>query len=141
MKSLKSLTAALLIIFSASAFANDETKSNKLQMDYAIHTYIEAVNNGKIKDLPSVLDPDVKFTFTKGKEIKNYGKTEIMESLKSSENIVQNCQTDYSVIESNPAQAIVKVTMKYENFSKINFVTLNNTSKGWKIITVSTSFN
>lgn len=142
MKTLKSLTAALLIILSANAFAiADETKNNKLQMDYAINTYVEAMSNGKIKELPSVLDPDVKFTTSKGNEIKHYSKTEMLESLKSYENIVQNCQTDYKLIESGAAQAIVKVTMKYETFSKVHLLTLNNTAKGWKIVSVSSSFN
>jgi len=141
MKTLKSLAAALLIFLSVSAFANDDSKNQKLQMDYALKTYIDAISNGNIKGLPEVLDSDVKFTITRGEQIVSYSKSEMLSSLKTTQNIQQNCVTDYTIIDQNPAQAVVKVTMKYAEFSKVNFVTMTNTTRGWKITNVSSSFN
>ncbi|MGX5690077.1 putative lumazine-binding protein [Arcticibacter tournemirensis] len=141
MKTLKNIAAALLFVLSVSAFAAEQTQSNKSQIDAAVTTYIDALNYGKIKGLSAVLDQDLKFTVSQGQTILNYNKTQMIESLKAQENIVQNCKTDYTMIESNPGQAIAKVTMKYDGFSKVNFVTLSNTSKGWKITNISSSYN
>lgn len=140
MKTLKSITAALLIVLSTSAFAKDDTKAEKLNINYALKTYIDAVTHGKIEGLSEVMDKDVKFTTTRGAQIISYNKNQMLESIKSLQNVEQNCTTDYSIVESTPTQSIVKVTMKYEGFSKINFLNMANTGKGWKIVSVSTSF-
>ncbi len=142
MKTLKSIAAALLIAFSLSSasFAADGTAKEKLEMNYALKTYIEAVTDGKIAALPEVLDKNVKFTSTRGENIISHGKSEMLTALKSTENVKQNCLTQFSVVESTPSASIVKVTMKYDGFSKVSYLNLSNTTKGWKITSVSTSF-
>jgi len=141
MKTLKSLTAALLVVLSASAFATDNISNNKLQADYAVNTYINAVSNGNLEGLAEVLDNGVKFTSARGTEIISHNKSEVLNSLKANTNVKQNCETDYSMVEVNPSMAVVKVSMKYAEFTKISFVTMANTSGGWKITNVSSSFN
>jgi hypothetical protein len=140
MKTLKSTLAVTLIIFSLTAFSNDDPKSQKLTMDYALKTYIDAISQGKVKGFAEILDSDVKFTVTRGETIVNYSRSEMLTEMKNSENVAQNCQTDYAIVEQNPSQAIVKVTLKYEAFSRINYVTMAQTNKGWKITNVSSVF-
>ncbi|PWG78493.1 nuclear transport factor 2 family protein [Pararcticibacter amylolyticus] len=141
MKTLKALTAVLLIIFSVSAFADENNKNAKSKMEATVVTYVDAMKNGKVKDLSALFDQDLKYTISRGDVILNYNKTELLAELKNHENIIQNCDTDYSIIESNPVQSIVKVNLKYESFTKVNFVTLSNTSKGWKITNISSSYS
>ena len=140
MKTLKTLAAALLMFLSFSSFAADETKSEKLLMDYTVKIYIDAVSHGKMKGLSQVLDSDAKFTFTRNNEIYNYGKRDYLEFLKSTENIEQNCVTKSSIIDLNSTQSIVKVMMQYEGFTKIVHISLAKTSEGWKITNISNSF-
>jgi len=141
MKTLKTLLTACLLVLGIGAFADELNTSNKLGIDYALKTYLDAIGEGKVKNLASILDNDVKFTISRGEKILNYSKSEMLSSLKSQENVKQNCTTEYLVVEKNPTQSIVKVTQKYENFTRVNFVTFNNTAKGWKITNVSSSFN
>lgn len=140
MKTLTTLTAALLIVLSFSAFTTEDQNSEKLKMNYAVQTYIDAVTNGQLKGFSEVIDNSANFTMTKGSSIVNHSKSEILNAMKSTKGIQQNCSTDFSVIEQTPNQAIVKITQKYDSFSRINFVTAANTSKGWKITNVSSSF-
>ncbi len=65
----------------------------------------------------------------------------MLEVFKNYENVVQNCEANYNAIEVGSSQAIVKVTLKYESFSVVNFVTLANSNKGWKITSISSSCN
>lgn len=139
MKTLKTFTAALLMVLSFSAFADDDKNSEKLKMNYALKTYIDAVAHGKIQNLPEVLDKDIKFTTTRGEQIINHKKSEMLNALKHNENVEQNCTTEFSIIESNPTISVVKVVMKYQDFSKVTYLNLANTTKGWKITNVSTS--
>ena len=140
MKTLKTLLAATLMVFSLGSFANEEPKNQKLSMDHALRTYIDAIASGKMKGFAEILDNDVKFTVTRGEKIVNYSRSEMLNSLKTSENINQNCAVDHSFVEQGATQAIVKVVMKYEAFSRVNYVTMSQTSKGWKITNVSTVF-
>jgi hypothetical protein len=64
----------------------------------------------------------------------------MLKSLEGIQNVEQNCTTEYSIVETTPTISVVKVTMKYEGFSKITYLNLANTSKGWKITSISTSF-
>jgi len=141
MKTLKTLTAALLIILTSSAFANDETKSEKLMMDYTVKRYIDAITHGQVKGISEIFDKDVKMTTTRNKEIVNYEKSDILWALKYTKNAEQNCTTDYKFLEINPTQAIVKVSMNYEGFTKVNIASMANTAKGWKITNIATCFN
>lgn len=141
MKTLKTLTATLLIILSFSAFADDTSNNEKLNMNYALKTYVDAVAHGKIKGLEDVLDQNVKFTTTRGSQIINISKAQMLSSLKNTQNVEQNCTTDFSLIESNPTLTIVKVIMKYEGFSKVTYLSMVNTTKGWKITNVSSFYD
>ncbi|WP_238387611.1 nuclear transport factor 2 family protein [Pararcticibacter amylolyticus] len=142
MKTLKTIILAFCIIFSFNSFANNDTsRDQKLSMNYAVQTYIDAMTQGKIKDLPEVLENDVKFTVTQGQNIVNFSKNQMLAALKGSENMQQNCKTNFTVVEQNDAQSIVKVSMIYDMFTRINYVTISNTDKGWKITNVSTVFN
>ncbi|SKB31608.1 nuclear transport factor 2 family protein [Daejeonella lutea] len=140
MKTLKTITAALLIAFSFSSFAADGTAKEKLEMNYALKTYISAVAEGKIAALPEVLDNGVKFSSSRGEKIVSHNKAEMLNALKASENVKQNCSTSYTIVEGTPTFSVVKVTMKYDTFSKVSYLNLSNTGKGWKITSVSTSF-
>jgi len=140
MKTLKTIAAALLIAFSFSSFAADGTAKEKLEMNYATKVYIDAVAYGKIAPLPEVLDKNVKFTSTRGENILSHNRTEFLHILNSTENVKQNCNTEFSVVESTPSASVVKVIMKYDGFSKVSYLNLANTTKGWKITSVSTSF-
>lgn len=125
---------------SVSAFAEDEKSSEKLRMDYTVKTYIDAVTLGKVSDLASVLESDAKFTLTQGERIVKFSRYETLNWMKSSEGIRQNCSTDFKIIEMDASQAVVKITMTYDTFLKVNLLSLANTKKGWKITNVSTSF-
>lgn len=141
MKALKSIFAALLISIIVTSVGYAKVDKGYLTMDYAIKTYVEAVTMGKVKGVEEILDNNVKFTLAQGNKVINYNKMELINSLKISENINQNCKTNYSIIEKGDAQTIVKVKMDYENFSKINYVTISNTDQGWKITNVSSVYN
>lgn len=142
MKALKTIILAFFITFSFNAFSKDDgAKDQKLTMNYAVQTYIDAMTQGKIKDFSEVLDNDVKFTLTQGQKIINLNRGQMLSSLKGSENMQQNCRTNYSIVEQNDSQSIVKVTMVYDVFTRTNYVTITHTNSGWKITNVSSVFN
>lgn len=142
MKTLKIFFTAIFFASTMSVFANTDegAKSQKLTMNYAVQTYIDAMTQGKIKDLPEILEKNAKFTINQGNKIIDFNKSEILANLKDSENLKQNCKTDYSVVEQTETNCIVKVVMTYDAFTRINYVTIAQTNAGWKITNVSSVF-
>lgn len=141
MKTLKTLTAALLVILSTSAFANKKKNNEKLLVDYTIKRFVSAVSYGDVKGISNIFDKDAQMTTAFKKEVVNYNKAEILTSIKFLQNVKQNCQTEYQMIERTPTQALAKVSMNYDGFSKVNYISLANTTEGWKITHIATSIN
>lgn len=140
MKTLTTITAAVLIILSFGAFANDETSENRLKIDNTIKTYIDAMAHGKIEGLSKILDSEAKFTSNQTSRIVTHSRSEILSSVKSLKNVEQNCTTDYTILEHDAAQALIKVILKYDGFSKVSLINIANTAEGWKITNVSSSY-
>lgn len=140
MKTLKTLAASLLTVISLSAFAADGVKNEKPTIDNTLNKYVEAVANGKMDGLGDILDESMKFKVIRAEKVVNYSKADLLKSLKSSENVIQNCKTDYDVEQINSSQALVKVSMRYDGFTKINYINLDKTETGWKITNISSSY-
>jgi hypothetical protein len=143
MKTLKITFAALALCATTLASSATTIKKfdDKLSMDYAIKTYVDALVHGKPTELAEVLDNNAKQTFKRGQGIVSWNKNSIVTAAKNNEGIEQNCQTSYSLVENLPGQVIVKVNQKYDNFDKSSYVTMMQTSKGWKITSISDVYN
>ena len=142
MKTLKTLILALGLlcaqqVTNASTLTDDgEEKAVKS----VLSTYIDAFCHGKIKGFASLLDDDLKMTTKRGKKVITFSKSEVLESLRTTAHVEQNCQTGFEIVEQTPGQIIAKVNMDYGSFVKENFLTLVETEKGWKINRISTAY-
>ena len=121
--------------------AGTPNKNEKLTMRYAISAYVDAFAHGRSIGLAEIIDDNAKFCHTRGQRVFSFTKTEILESLKSQKNVEQNCTTTSRIVENTGNLVVYKVQMKYENFSRINYVTMSDTGSGWKITNVSSVFS
>jgi hypothetical protein len=140
MKTLKSIMLGLALLVVCGAAKANTIREDKLTVNYAINTYIDAMTRGKVAGLNDVLDKSAEFSMLRGKTVLSYGKSEMLDFFNSNKNIEQTCTTSTSVVESTPNVTIVKVAMKYDNFVRNNYVTIANTGNGWKITNVYSVF-
>lgn len=115
-------------------------EDGKLTENYAINTYIDAMTRGKLNGLNDVLDKSATFNMVRGKQVLSFDKKQMVDYFQTNKNIEQECTTSTSVVESNAGLAIVKVDMKFENFTRSNYVTIVHTGNGWKITNVYSVF-
>ncbi|MCC8409674.1 nuclear transport factor 2 family protein [Mucilaginibacter sp. UR6-1] len=136
MKNLKVLLTILLLVVGGFAKANDD--DYKLTKTYASNIYIEAVTLGKLEGFESVVDKDAKFCILMGnKRVATYSKAEMLEFMQTNlKGLKQLCTTNSTVVEENGQMSVLKVEMKYGNFTRTNYVTFADTGKGWKITNV-----
>ena len=140
--SLKTTLIALLLTATYN-FANaaKPNVNEKLTMRYAIAAYVDAFAHGHFDGLAEVVDESAKFSQSRGQKILSFSKNDILESLKSQQNVEQNCKTTSHIVENTGNLVVYKVQMKYDDFARINYVTMTDTGAGWKITNVSTVFN
>ena len=140
MKTLKTTFIALLVTLTFTVTKAD-TPKEKLTMRYAISAYVDAFSQGKYSGFADLIDDSAKFSHMRGSKVICFNKSQIIESLKDQQNVIQNCTTTTKVVESTGNLVVYKVQMKYQNFSRTNYVTMTDTGNGWKITNVSSVFS
>lgn len=139
MKALKSIMLGLALLV-VCGIAKANTIDKKVTPNYAINTFVDAMTRGRVAGLDGVLDNSAEFNMMRGKQMLSFTKKEMLEFFKSNKNIEQACTTSTSIVESNNKVAIVKVSMKYDDFVRDNYVTIANNGSSWKITNVYSVF-
>ncbi|MCO5933966.1 nuclear transport factor 2 family protein [Mucilaginibacter sp. RB4R14] len=140
MKTFQSVTLALALLITCSFAKAKDVPSENLTKTHAINTYVDAMTRGRVSNLSQVIDQSAKFDIQRGNTVLSYNKKEMTDFLKAGKNVEQACTTSTRIVENNTDMAVVKVDMKYDHFTRSNYVTLANTGTGWKITNVYSVF-
>jgi hypothetical protein len=140
MKTLKTMMLGLAMLAFCGAVTAHPAGDGKLTKNYAINTYIDAMTRGNLHGFNDVLDKSATFNMVRGKQVLSFGKNQMLDYLQTNKNTELQCTTNTSVVESNAGIAIVKVDMKFDNFTRSNYVTIAHTANGWKITNVYSVF-
>lgn len=142
MKTLKKsiLMLSFLLVACILVKAESPTKAGKNANDVLVK-YIQNTTTGQSYDFNELLADDFKQYLDCDKKKLNYDKKQFIKYLKSSQNIVFDCKTNYSVIEETEDFVIAKVDMQFATFTKTNYVTLSNTADGWKITNIVVQYS
>jgi hypothetical protein len=141
MKTLRSIMLGLAMLAFCGAVKANTNDNGKLTQTYAVNTYLDAMTRGRLGGLSDVLDNSASFSMVRGKQVLSFDKKQMLDYFKTTRNTEQLCTASTSVVESNASIAIVKVDMKYANFTRSNYVTIANTGNGWKITNVYSVFS
>ncbi|RFZ85988.1 hypothetical protein DYU05_10500 [Mucilaginibacter terrenus] len=142
MKKLTTIFLGLALLLTTTLVNAKPVSTNEnLTAIHAINTYVDAITRGKVQGLNDVLDQSVKFSMLRGKTMLSFDKKQMIDFLKQGRNVELACTTNTEVVERNADVAVVKVDMKFENFTRSNYVTIANTPSGWKITNVHSVFN
>jgi len=141
MKTLRSIMLGLAMLAMCGVVKANTNDNVKLTQTYAVNTYVDAMTRGRLNGLNDVLDNSASFSMVRGKQVLSFSKKQMLDYFKTNRNTEQICITSTSVVESNANIAIVKVDMKYSDFTRSNYVTIANTGNGWKITNVYSTFS
>ncbi|MGI4021775.1 MAG: hypothetical protein ACRYFA_09735 [Janthinobacterium lividum] len=141
MKTIKVTFLALSLFFLLEVAKADEPKRHSvLTMKFSISSFIDADTRGICDGLSDIINDNAKFTMMRSGEMFSFTKKQIVKQMEYLRGVQQNCATSYNVVEASDKYALIKVAMKYPCFSRINYVTMNECSDGWKITNVSSIF-
>ncbi|MEI2271655.1 hypothetical protein OHD16_05835 [Sphingobacterium sp. ML3W] len=135
----KTFAAAALIAVSTFAMAADKpvSKSAKAAVnlstaDFALQHYVAVTTVGESVGVEQIFATD----FSQKVQASNaqiHSRSALIKSLKKQKGEKLNCQVSTQIIEESTDYMIAKVTMKFENFTKTDLVTLEREGSGWKI--------
>lgn len=138
-KSIATIAAAIIMITSFTAFAtNNSNPAKNFTSSKIMGSYVESTTLGTV-DLNNYLFAD-NFQYQNVANGHTFNKKEYTKFLEKNKGLQYNCETSYQILDENDKACFAKTTMKFKNFTRIDYVTLNHTKEGWKISEVVTSY-
>lgn len=142
----KTITAAALIAISTFAMATEKPASkiekatiNLSTADFALEHYVAVTTEGESAGVEQLFDEDFnqKIQAVNGQ---SHNRSEVVKSLKKQEGEKLNCAVNTDIIEAAADYMVAKVTMKFENFSKTDLVSLTREGNDWKVTSSVVSY-
>jgi hypothetical protein len=140
MKTLKAMMMGMALLLICGASQAKSLISPNNSKDQVIDTYLNAVVHGKLAGIDDAIDNEAQFDMRRGNNVNTLTKAQIISSLKANENIEQDCQCTKTVVRDDDDMKVIKVDMKYNDFTRTDVITTEHAGSGWKITKVETSF-
>ncbi|WP_164112586.1 MULTISPECIES: nuclear transport factor 2 family protein [Sphingobacterium] len=100
--------------------------------------YVEALTTGNIDYNKHLFTSDFAYRNTANKEVTS--RSAYISFLKANKGLKYNCTTTYDILDQAGNSCIAKATMKFDNFTRIDYITMQQTKDGWKVSKVVTTY-
>lgn len=139
-KTFYTIAVLFFILTSMSAFAAAPSNNLPLGRSKAevLNAYIEASTLGNVTWDKNLLAYD--FLYINTATGKQFGKAAYSKYLKANQGLKFNCTINYEIINETDEHATAKAIMKFENFTRVDYITLQPTRRGWEISKVVTTY-
>jgi len=135
----KTFAAAALIAVSTFAMAADKpvSKSEKATVnlstaDFALEHYVAVTTEGESAGVEQLFAGDFSQKIQSA-NAQSHSREAVVKSLKKQKGEKLNCTVTTDVIEDSADYMIAKVTLKFEDFTKTDLVTLVREGNSWKV--------
>ncbi len=135
----KTFAAAALIAVSTFAMAAEGpgSKSAKANVnlstaDFALEHYVAVTTEGESAGVEQIFAADFSQK-VQASNAQTHSRSALIKSLKKQKGEKLNCAVSTDIIEESADYMVAKVTMKFENFTKTDLVTLVREGNEWKV--------
>ncbi|MGJ1242937.1 MULTISPECIES: nuclear transport factor 2 family protein [Sphingobacterium] len=135
----KTFTAAALIAVSTFAMAAEgpgakATKANVnlSTADFALEHYVAVTTGGESAGVEQLFAADFNQKIQTTNALSN-SRSEVVKSFKKQKGEKLNCTVSTDILEESADYMIAKVTLKFEDFTKTDLVTLERVGNDWKV--------
>ncbi|GAA4168449.1 MULTISPECIES: nuclear transport factor 2 family protein [Sphingobacterium] len=135
----KTFAAAALIAISTFAMAAEGpgSKSAKATVnlstaDFALEHYVAVTTEGQSAGVEQLFSEDFNQKIQSA-NAQSHSREAVVKSLKKQKGERLNCVVSTDIIEESADYMVAKVTMKFENFTKTDLVTLVHEGNIWKV--------
>ena len=137
----KTFAAAALIALStfAMAAADPGKALNLSTADLAIDSYVSVMTEGVSQGVEKLFASEFNQKI-QGKVAHTNSRSEVISFLKKQKGEKLNCSTSTEVLEESDNYMVARITMKFDDFTKTDLVTLVNESGTWKVASSVNSY-
>jgi len=135
----KTFAAAALIAVSTFAMAAEgpgakatKTNVNLSTADLALDQYVAVMTEGESAGVEQLFAEDFNQKI-QATNAQSNSRSEVIKSLKKQKSEKLNCTVSTDIIEESADYMVAKVTLKFENFTKTDLVTLERVGNDWKV--------
>jgi hypothetical protein len=133
----KTFAAATLIAVSTFAMAAEGpgSKSAKATInlstaDFALEHYVAVTTEGESAGVEQLFAKDFNQKI-QSSNAQSHGREAVVKSLKKQKGEKLNCAVSTEILEESADYMVAKVTLKFENFTKTDLVTLEREGNNW----------
>ena len=138
-KTLSSIATALFMMISLSSFAASPNNPLKNMDSKAIvMTYVEATLLGSDLYNKYLLTDDFEYINTANND--SFNKKAYLKFLKVNKGLKFEAKTSYEILDETGKTCIAKAKSVFDNFTRVDYITLNKTDDGWKVSKVVTTY-
>ena len=111
-----------------------ETKANinLSTADFALEHYVAVTTEGESAGVEKLFADDFNQKIQASNAQSN-SRSEVVKSLKKQKGKKLNCTVSTDILEESADYMVVKVTLKFEDFTKTDLVTLEREGNDWKV--------
>ncbi|MCS4165246.1 nuclear transport factor 2 family protein [Sphingobacterium sp. BIGb0116] len=135
----KTFAASALIAVSTFAMAAEgpgakatKTNVNLSTADFALEHYVAVTTEGESAGVEQLFAGDFSQKIQSSNAQSN-SRTGVVKLLKKQKGEKLNCTVSTDIIEESADYMVAKVTLKFENFTKTDLVTLERVGNDWKV--------
>ncbi len=135
----KTFTAAALIAVSTLAMAAEgpgakatKTNVNLSTADLALDHYVAVTTEGESAGVEQLFADDFNQKI-QATNAQSNRRSEVVKLLKKQKGEKLNCTVSTDILEESADYMVAKVTLKFENFTKTDLVTLERVGNDWKV--------
>ncbi|WP_201288587.1 hypothetical protein [Sphingobacterium composti Ten et al. 2007 non Yoo et al. 2007] len=126
-RNLTTIATVVMMVLSLSSFANGKVNPTTHYTSTAIlSNYIDSSVLGKQKFVKEMLADN--FEFVNASSNSKSTKNQYSQFLKNTDNLTYNCATSYEILDQSGDVAVAKVTMKFENFTRVDIINMSTST-------------
>jgi len=100
--------------------------------DFALEHYVAVTTEGESAGVEQLFAEDFNQKI-QASNAQNHSRNAVVKLLKKQRGEKLNCVVSTDIIEESADYIVAKVTLKFENFTKIDLVTLERVGNDWKV--------
>jgi len=138
-KTLTTIATAIIMISTCSSFAAEKTNPLKdVASAKIITSYLEATTLGSVELNNFLFAADFQYSNSANKN--TFNKREYTDFLKAHKGVNFDCKTSYEILDQTGKACMAKATMVFDNFTRVDYITLSQEQDGWKVSKVVTTY-
>lgn len=131
---MKGIISTLFFVGIISIAANAASKPSPMRgwkVFQVLDAYVKSVSAGESQLVEHLFTDDLEYYVNDRAE--RHSKKEIVKFLKSIKGHTYDCETSYSVLDETTTNCLAKMTMRFQTFTRTDYIYLSSTDEGWKV--------